>query len=227
MTRAAPRQLPLPLDLAPRWAGWPFIEAPSNHAALALLEHAPAWPDHRLLLWGEAGSGKTHLLHRWARRAGAPSLEGAALRFPAPPARALAIDDADLAPEETLLHVLNARAEARLPTLLAARPAPARWPIRLPDLASRVRAMLAAELGPPDDALLRALLARLFAERQLAVPETVQDWLLLRLPRAPAALREAVARLDRAALGAGGGVTRALAAAVVDEMERMWQPHGP
>ena len=63
--------------------------------------------------------------------------------------------------------------------------------------------------------MLRALLARLLAERQLSVPETVQDWLLLRLPRSQAAIREAAARLDRAALATGGGVTKTLAATVL------------
>jgi len=66
---------------------------------------------------------------------------------------------------------------------------------------------------------LRTLLARLLAERQLAVSEAVQDWLLLRLPRRPAAIREAAARLDRAALATGGRVSRNLAAAVLASLE--------
>ena len=75
-------------------------------------------------------------------------------------------------------------------------------------------------IGPAEDELLRGLLARLLAERQLAVAEPLQDWLRLRLPRSQAAIREAVARLDRAALacrragdpgarpGGGGGARR-------------------
>ncbi|MBN8901198.1 MAG: chromosomal replication initiator DnaA, partial [Rhodospirillales bacterium] len=85
------------------------------------------------------------------------------------------------------------------------------WTIQLPDLASRLRAVTAIEIMPPEDSLLRALLARLLADRQLAVPAALQEWLLLRLPRTPAALREAVARLD----GAGGRIDRTLAADVV------------
>ena len=102
--------------------------------------------------------------------------------------------------------------------LLAARTPPARWPVRLPDLASRLRAVTAVEIRPAEEELLRALLARLLAERQISVPEAVQDWLLLRLPRTQAAMREAAARLDHGALAAGRGVTRALAAAVLDEL---------
>ena len=78
--------------------------------------------------------------------------------------------------------------------------------------------MTAVEIRPAEEELLRALLARLLAERQISVPEAVQDWLLLRLPRTQAAMREAAARLDHGALAAGRGVTRALAAAVLDEL---------
>jgi chromosomal replication initiation ATPase DnaA len=102
--------------------------------------------------------------------------------------------------------------------LLAARTPPARWDAALPDLASRLRAVTAAEIRPPEESLLRALLARLLAERQLAVAEAVQDWLLLRLPRTPAAVREAAARLDHGALVTGGRVTRDIAAAVARAM---------
>ena len=102
--------------------------------------------------------------------------------------------------------------------LLAARQAPARWPVRLPDLASRLRAITAVEILPPEDELLHALLARLLARRRLAVTEAVQDWLLLRLPRSAAAMREAAARLDRAQLAAAGPVTRGVAAAALGDL---------
>jgi chromosomal replication initiation ATPase DnaA len=74
-------------------------------------------------------------------------------------------------------------------------------------------------LRPPDDDLLRALLARLIAERQLRVDETVQNYLLARLPRSFGALREAAARLDRASLAAGKRVTRALAADTLAQLQ--------
>ncbi len=142
------------------------------------------------------------------RRTGARLLAGPSLPpVPAPPDRPVAIDDADAAAELPLLHLLNACAEAGRPLLLAARTPPARWPTGLADLASRLRALTIAEIRAPDDGLLRALLARLLAERQLAVTEPVQDWLRLRLPRTPAAMREAAARLDRTALVAGRRVT--------------------
>lgn len=134
------------------------------------------------------------------------------------PAGALAVDDADLSGDAALLHLLNAAAEAGQPVLLAARTPPGRWATTLPDLRSRLRAIVAVELPPGDDEFLRTLLMRLLADRQLAVADSVQDWLLARLPRTPGAVREAAARLDRAALAAGRAVTRPLAAQAMAEL---------
>jgi chromosomal replication initiation ATPase DnaA len=188
----ATEQLPLPFQHQPAYAATDFLEAPSNEAALTWLERTEDWPDHRLALWGEAGCGKTHLLRLWAGRRGAALLEGPALHgLPALPAiGGVALDDAGaMAEEPALLHLLNAAREAGLPVLLAARTPPARWAVRLPDLASRLRAVTAVEIMPPEDSLLRALLLRLLSDRQLPVRPDLQDWLLLRLPRSPAALR--------------------------------------
>lgn len=180
------------------------------------------WPGGRLAVFGPAGTGKTHLLHVFAAHTGAVLLPGQAVRQAgsAPPARPLALDDADAVPAaEALLHLLNAAAEARQPVLLAARTPPSAWLYTLPDLASRLRATTAVALHDPDDGLLRALLARLLADRQLVVDEAVQDFLLARLPRSGDALREAACRLDRASLSLGRAVTRPVAAGVLADME--------
>jgi chromosomal replication initiation ATPase DnaA len=209
------RQLALPFVHAPVFTAADFLPAPGAGAALAWLARPAGWPAGRLVLWGEAGAGKTHLLHVWAGQHRATLLPAVTTHWPRGP---VAVDDADLATDEhALLHLLNAAAEGRHPVLLAAQAPPARWPTRLPDLASRLRATATVELRRSDDTFLRTLLARLLSDRQLVVPDAMQDWLLARLPRTPAAMREAAARLDRAALAAGAPVTRGLAAgALVD-----------
>jgi chromosomal replication initiation ATPase DnaA len=224
---AMPAQLQLPLlpvPCAARHATAEFIRTAANDAALTWLDRVADWPHGRLALWGEAGRGKTHLLHRWSSTTGAHYLTGSALpRLDELPdlstLAGLAIDDADAMADETmLLHLLNAAAEAHLPVLLAARAPPARWPVRLPDLASRLRAMTAVEILPPDDDLLRIMLKLMFKDRQHRVTRETQDWLLTRLPRTQAALRQAVDRLDHAALGSSGGITRPLARAELADL---------
>ncbi len=210
------RQLPLPFPHTPHFEDAPFLRADSNVAALAWLDRG-TWPQGRLVLWGQPGCGKSHLLHHWSRRHGARLLAGPQLRLE-PPLDPIALDDADLAQELPVLHLLNAAAEAGLPVLLAATQPPSRWHFAIPDLASRLRATTAVEIGPAEDSLLRMLLARLLADRQLAAAESVHEYLLRHLPRTPADIREAVARLDRLALAGGQRITRALAAQVVADI---------
>lgn len=211
----APReQLPLPFPHEPMYAPDVFFPAACNRNALAWLERMPDWPDRRLLVWGEEGCGKTHLLRAWAARIGATRLDGRLPRTPGdlPLSGAAAIDDADLvAPDTTLLHVLNTARDRGLYLLLTARRPPARWNVALPDLSSRLRAMATVEIEPPDEAFLSMLFEMLLADRQLQVGPPVRDWLLRRLPRTPAALRDAAAALDRLSLANGRRVTRALA----------------
>lgn len=219
------RQLALPFAHRPRFERADFLAAPSNDASLAWLrpQGGNAWPQRRLVLWGEAGTGKTHLLHVWAAEHDALLLPGTALRGldaaggPRRRRRAIAVDDADEGVDEpALLHLLNAAQETGLPVLLTARSAPSRWGIRLPDLDSRLRATHSVSIGRPDEVMLRILLLRLLVERQLVVGPAVVDWMLARLPRTASAMRDAARALDEAALASGRRVTRALAAFVID-----------
>lgn len=206
-------QLPLEFPHTPLLTEAGFLPRPGTQLALEFLGSTDAWPDRRLALWGGPGTGKTHLLHIWARERGAAIIAGPSLHDPFWPEGAIAVDDADQAPsEQAMLHLLNAAAEAAHPLLLAAPDPPGRFRVGLPDLASRLRATIAVEIGPADEAFLAALLTRLLADRQLPVTAALQAWILTRLPRSPAAVRDAVAQLDYAALAAKSGVTRKLAA---------------
>lgn len=218
MTRPGSTQLPLPLpEAGASYDPADLVEDAANAEALAWLARPADWPFGRLALWGAAQVGKTHLLawaaarHGWvALPGGGPALHGLPVLPPA--ARGVVLDDADCAAEEAaLFHLINLCAERRLPLLLAGREAPARWPVMLPDLRSRLRGTTAVPLRPPGDALLDAVLAKHFADRQLRVDAGFRAWLLTWLPRDPAALAEAAARLDRAALATGGRITRPLA----------------
>jgi chromosomal replication initiation ATPase DnaA len=216
-------QLTLKFPVRQRFAAADFLQAPCNAAALTWLARTADWPNRRLALWGEAGNGKTHLMHVWAERSGAVLLRGPALHgLPdLPMGGGIALDEADATENEpAMLHLLNAASEAGLPVLMAGRAPPSRWKTYLPDLASRLRAVAAVEIGAPDDDLLRALLIRLAKERQLVLSDAVHEWLLRRLPRTPAALREAMAQLDDAGLASGSAITRVLAASALANMVR-------
>ncbi|WP_270938373.1 P-loop NTPase family protein, partial [Falsiroseomonas oryzae] len=180
-----PRQLPLPLPATPSAARADLVEDSSNAEALAWLDRPWDWPLHRLALFGPAGTGKSHMLRATAATHGWRLLDGRALTpgLALAPASGTALDGADSAPEVALFHLINRSAEQAAPLLLAAREPLARWPVALPDLASRLKATLAVGIGAPSDALLAAQLGKLLADRQLRVAPEVQDFLLARLPR--------------------------------------------
>ncbi len=62
--------------------------------------------------------------------------------------------------------------------------------LRLPDLVSRLNALPVVEILPPDDALLRGVLVKHFADRQIAVAESIISFILVRMPRSMEALRD-------------------------------------
>lgn len=221
---APARQQPLPLSPARRPAVGraDFIEAPANTAALALIDGWRRWPDGRLALSGPEGAGKTHLAHVFMADSGAAALTAADAAAADPravlAAGAVAIEDGDrmgAAAEEPLFHLLNLAAERGAAVLLTGRTPPARWPVRLPDLASRLAAVALARLDPPDDALLAAVIDKAFFERGLRVAPDVAAYLAPRIERTFAAAQAVAARLDAEALAQRRPVTRRMAREVL------------
>jgi chromosomal replication initiation ATPase DnaA len=218
---ALPRQLSLALGHRESFDRADFLCGRGNAAALALIDHWTGWPARALALIGPEGSGKSHLAAMWAETAGARVIAGRSLDAASVPQAlatgALAVEDADRCAldEAALFHLLNLAREQSAYLLVTARRPPASWPIRLPDLASRLRALPVATLDAPDDALLAAVLVKLFADRQLAVDERLIDFLVHRIERSFAAAQAAVAELDSEALRLKRPVNRALAAEIM------------
>jgi chromosomal replication initiation ATPase DnaA len=215
----APRQLALALDHTESFAREDFLSGPSNAKALALIDMWPGWPHRSVMLTGPEGSGKSHLAAIWAQAAGARLTAARALDEALVPGAlatgALVVEDiVDGAfDERALFHLLNLAREDDAFVLLTARTAPVRSTIR--DLGSRLKALPIVALAPPDDALLRALLVKLFADRQLAVDESLIGYVALRIERSFAAARAVVARLDEEAMRQKRPLTRALAAEIM------------
>ena len=214
------RQIPLDLPIAERRGRDDWIVSAANTEATALIERFPDWPGDAVLVTGPLGAGKSHLAHVFAELSGAAILaaDNLAARDPVALARhpALVVEDLGEGIDETaLFHLLNAARQAGRRVLLTAATPPSEWGLRLADLASRLRAATPVTLREPDDALLEALLAKLFSDRQTMVDPSVIAFLARRMERSFAAAHDLVAALDREALAAKTPITRAVAARVV------------
>jgi chromosomal replication initiation ATPase DnaA len=209
-----PDQLVLPLATAPALTREDFIAAPCNTQALAFIDSYPNWPAPAAALYGPSGSGKSHLAHVWATRAGAMVVDAAQLDHRVlaalTPGQPLVVENVDHTAAPTHEAALFALLERGNPLLLTAREAPSSWPVLLPDLASRYRALLAFALWEPDEQLLTALAGKLLADRQLVVPAQVVSRMLAGLERSPAAIRDFIALMDERALSQKRAVTLGL-----------------
>ena len=216
------RQLAFALPNSEAMTREDFFVAPSNALALQTVEGWQDWPGRKLLLIGPEGAGKSHLAHVWAALSGAVIVAGhdlARTDVAALAGKPVAVEDADrIGPAEAQLFHLHNLATSGAALLLTARTPPRDWGLGLPDLISRMQATQIARLEAPDDALLSAVLVKLFADRQVAVPSNLIPYLISRMPRSIGAARALVADLDARALAAGRPITRALAGEVLGDL---------
>jgi chromosomal replication initiation ATPase DnaA len=218
-------QLPLPLEVRPALGRGAFIVAAPNAAGVRFIDQWPDWPVARAVLHGPEGSGKSHLVEVWRAASGA-MVQPAQLLTPdwvasLPPGVAVAVEDVDSTPpgetrDKALFALLERAVDVKAGALvLTGRTPPETWPVALSDLASRFKALLAFPLWGPDDALLEALARKLFADRQLGVPDAVITRMVRSLERTPAAIRDFVALADRRALAEHSPVTLRLVTGLI------------
>lgn len=210
-------QYTLPLTPSPVYGAENFVVSDSNREAMAWVQAWPEWEAQALIVTGPRASGKTHLARIWQERARACAIDAQSVEEDDIPAllaeqAAAVLEQADrVRSPATLLHLLNYARERSVFLLLTAAAPPPAWPYVLPDLTSRLAALPHAELRAPDDALLSALLTKLFADRQLSVDAAVITFLVQRIERSFAAAADAAQQLDRMALEQGRAVTMTLA----------------
>lgn len=215
---AVPRQLVLNLPHRQALGEEDFLVSHSNEAAVELIDRWPGWPHPACVVSGPEGSGKSHLANVWRLRSRADVIAALELTdaFTAglPERSSVVVEDLErgIGDEQALFHLLNRARESKLSVLFTTRAAPGDLKVAIPDLRSRLRALPVVALDAPDEPLLKAVLVKLFSDRQLNVEPAVIDYLSLRMERSMQAAALIVATIDRLALAMHRKVTRPLAA---------------
>ncbi|NOT41514.1 MAG: chromosomal replication initiator DnaA [Alphaproteobacteria bacterium] len=215
-------QIPFPFEERRSFAREDFVPGATNELALVLVDTWPEWPQRVCALWGPTGSGKTHLAQIWRAQADAIELRDLTREVVAglPAGGAFLLDDADMGDGgEALFHLINFVNQTSGWLLMTGKQAPQRWTTTVPDLHSRLTAVPGAALEAPDEALIARVLLKLFADRQLKLPEALIGYLAPRLRRSFAEAERIVVLIDTLALQQKRNISVEIGAQALRQLE--------
>lgn len=216
---SGPAQLPLGVGLRDDATFANFL--PRGNAALvaALQAQLDEGGESFIYLWGGEGSGRSHLLQAACHEASARDKRALYLpldelgHFPphmlenAEQLDLVVIDDVDRVVgrkrwEEALFYGFNRLRDAGKRLVIAASAAPRQMPVKLPDLASRLRWGMTFQVERLDDEGRYEALQLRARGRGMQLPDEVTRYILHRGPRRLSELFATLERLDRASLSA-------------------------
>ncbi len=191
-----------------------FLVARCNAEAVALIDSWPNWPYFGICIYGPEGCGKTHLANVFATNVArltehpykVPSIRAEQISLPLirknfEEHKCLIIENLEnLSDQESLFHIYNLFRDEGGNILFTANTAPARLPITLPDLRSRLNILPAIEIKTPDNDLLSALLIKLFDDRQITPSPEVINYMLNNMQRSFSYARRLVEEIDNISL---------------------------
>jgi hypothetical protein len=176
-------QIALPLDWPQAQDESRFILSDANRAAFEHFRTWSLWPVKATMLTGPRRSGRSLLARTFIERVGGQLFE-----------------NADSHDEEELFHAWNAAQDSGRPIVLIVDEVPPAWQIMLPDLRTRLAITPIARIEQPDDALFKAIIQLLFADRGMHIPDDALKYIGDRVERSYWMAERVVDAIDRFAI---------------------------
>ncbi len=193
-------QLCLDFPIKTRYFTEDFFISRANERALEILQLWPNWGEgtysNIVLLYGEHGSGKTHLAYIWQNIAEGKRLNQNDLYDLYFDSKSLILENIENVNQEILLHLINIVQEKQQYLLLTSSIAPANIKLTLPDLRSRILALPSIAISSPDADLLKAVLLKHLSDRNLQINAVAIDYIIPRIDRSFTKLISLVNKLE-------------------------------
>ena len=193
-----------------------FLVSSSNKEAYKLVNSWPEWRSRKIIIFGDSGTGKTHLSKIWQKNTSAIILNLNQLKkikfesFFKKKNIFIIENISDFFDkinnkeknnlEKQLLHFYNLIEEKKGYLLLTSLIAPKLWKISLPDLKSRILSSIAVKIKKPNDQLLSSVLIKLFVDKQILIDKKIIKFIVYRSERSFANLENIVNKIDKQSL---------------------------
>ena len=193
-----------------------FLVSNSNKEAYKLINSWPEWRSRKIIIFGDSGTGKTHLCKIWQNKTSAIIMNLNKLKkikFENFFQRKNIFIIENISGffdkinkkeknnlEKKLLHFYNLIEEKKGYLLLTSLIAPKLWKISLPDLKSRFLSSIAVKIKKPNDELLSSVLVKLFVDKQILIDKKIIKFIVYRSERSFANLENIVNKIDKQSL---------------------------
>ena len=182
-----------------------FYLSKSNSNAFNLIYRWPNWDKRILNISGEKFSGKSHLANIFRLKSKAFLIKGNEIDNSIFKSiklhESIIIDDYEECKEEEILYSIFNLIDQDSKYLLINSLKPINEiKYRLPDLASRSKNCLYAEIQNPDDELLFAIILKNFSDRQIKIEKKIINFIISRIDRSYRKIDEFIYKIDELSL---------------------------
>jgi len=206
------------MDREPSFDESNFVVTQSNQDAFEHITMWPEWTINNVVLFGDAGVGKSHLANIWLKRSNGIKLELDEINTKIiEKYKNVLIEDIDINQinHHNLFHLINLIREIEGFLLLTSKISPTSLVTKIPDLNSRIRSFSPVKINKPDDYLLEIMILKIFSDKNVIVDEKVIKFLLKRVERSISAIIRLIQRINEKSLEEKRPITVPLVSEVI------------